>query len=116
MLAAPRRQPGAAPQAAGEVGRCSPACTRLRASGASAHGGGRSPVACKVYAHSGTRGARRHATLSGIWGGGRGMATRILLVDDDTKILGLLQRGLASEGFQVYTATHRQHTSHSLRF
>jgi len=26
------------------------------------------------------------------------MATRILLVDDDTKILGLLQRGLAYEG------------------
>ena len=33
------------------------------------------------------------------------MATRILLVDDDTKILGLLQRGLAYEGFEVYTAT-----------
>jgi len=33
------------------------------------------------------------------------MATRILLVDDDTKILGLLQRGLAFEGFEVYTAT-----------
>jgi two-component system response regulator MprA len=33
------------------------------------------------------------------------MATRILLVDDDTKILGLLQRGLAYEGFEVYSAT-----------
>jgi two-component system, OmpR family, response regulator MprA len=33
------------------------------------------------------------------------MATRILLVDDDTKILELLQRGLAYEGFEVSTAT-----------
>jgi two-component system response regulator MprA len=33
------------------------------------------------------------------------MATRILLVDDDTKILELLQRGLAYEGFEVTTAT-----------
>jgi two-component system response regulator MprA len=33
------------------------------------------------------------------------MATRILLVDDDTKILELLQRGLAYEGFEVYCAT-----------
>src|SRR5258707_7170398 len=33
------------------------------------------------------------------------MATRILLVDDDTKTPGLLQRGLAYEGFEVYTAT-----------
>ncbi len=33
------------------------------------------------------------------------MATRILLVDDDVKILSLLQRGLAYEGFEVYTAS-----------
>lgn len=33
------------------------------------------------------------------------MATRILLVDDDLQILPLLQRGLAFEGFEVYTAT-----------
>jgi two-component system, OmpR family, response regulator MprA len=33
------------------------------------------------------------------------MATRILLIDDDTKILELLQRGLAYEGFEVSTAT-----------
>ena len=32
------------------------------------------------------------------------MATRILLVDDDPKIVPLLQRGLAYEGFEVYTA------------
>ena len=32
------------------------------------------------------------------------MATRILLVDDDPKIISLLQRGLAYEGFEVYTA------------
>ena len=32
------------------------------------------------------------------------MATRILLVDDDPKLVPLLQRGLAYEGFQVYTA------------
>ncbi len=32
------------------------------------------------------------------------MATRILLVDDDLQILPLLQRGLAYEGFEVYTA------------
>jgi two-component system, OmpR family, response regulator MprA len=31
-------------------------------------------------------------------------ATRILLVDDDLQILPLLQRGLAYEGFEVYTA------------
>jgi two-component system response regulator MprA len=36
--------------------------------------------------------------------GGTGVATRILLVDDDPKILALLQRGLAYEGFEVYTA------------
>ena len=41
------------------------------------------------------------------------MATRILLVDDDTKILGLLQRGLAYEGFEVYSATDGQDTSQS---
>ncbi|MBA2682039.1 MAG: response regulator transcription factor [Ktedonobacteraceae bacterium] len=33
------------------------------------------------------------------------MATRILLVDDDLQILPLLQRGLAFEGFEVYTAS-----------
>jgi len=32
------------------------------------------------------------------------MATRVLLVDDDPKIISLLQRGLAYEGFEVYTA------------
>jgi len=32
------------------------------------------------------------------------MATRILVVDDDLQILPLLQRGLAYEGFEVYTA------------
>ena len=32
------------------------------------------------------------------------MATRILLVDDDHKIISLLKRGLAYEGFEVYTA------------
>jgi two-component system, OmpR family, response regulator MprA len=32
------------------------------------------------------------------------MATRILLVDDDPKIVPLLQRGLAYEGFEVHTA------------
>src|SRR3984893_4669238 len=39
---------------------------------------------------------------------GRGtitMATRILLVDDDQKIISLLKRGLAYEGFEVYTAS-----------
>jgi two-component system, OmpR family, response regulator MprA len=30
--------------------------------------------------------------------------TRILLIDDDDKLLPLLQRGLAYEGFEVYTA------------
>jgi two-component system, OmpR family, response regulator MprA len=33
------------------------------------------------------------------------MKTRILLVDDDPKIIPLLQRGFAYEGFEVYTAT-----------
>lgn len=33
------------------------------------------------------------------------MTTRILLVDDDLQIVPLLQRGLAFEGFEVYTAT-----------
>ncbi|MBA2393296.1 MAG: response regulator transcription factor [Ktedonobacteraceae bacterium] len=37
--------------------------------------------------------------------GGTRVATRILLVDDDLQILPLLQRGLAFEGFEVYTAT-----------
>ena len=32
------------------------------------------------------------------------MATRVLLVDDDPKIISLLRRGLAYEGFEVYTA------------
>ena len=32
------------------------------------------------------------------------MPTRVLLVDDDPKILSLLRRGLAYEGFEVYTA------------
>jgi two-component system response regulator MprA len=32
------------------------------------------------------------------------MATRLLLIDDDPKILALLRRGLAYEGFEVYTA------------
>jgi two-component system response regulator MprA len=34
------------------------------------------------------------------------MATRILLVDDDPKIVGLLMRGLAYEGFEVTTANN----------
>ncbi len=33
------------------------------------------------------------------------MATRILLVDDDAKLVPLLQRGLAYEGFEVHSAT-----------
>nr|WP_235932605.1 response regulator transcription factor [Dictyobacter arantiisoli] len=32
------------------------------------------------------------------------MATRVLLVDDDQKIISLLKRGLAYEGFEIYTA------------
>src|SRR5258708_32191985 len=32
------------------------------------------------------------------------MVTRVLLVDDDPKIISLLKRGLAYEGFEVYTA------------
>jgi two-component system response regulator MprA len=36
--------------------------------------------------------------------GGTSVATRVLLVDDDVQILPLLQRGLAYEGFEVYTA------------
>ncbi len=32
------------------------------------------------------------------------MMTRVLLVDDDHKIISLLKRGLAYEGFEVYTA------------
>jgi two-component system, OmpR family, response regulator MprA len=32
------------------------------------------------------------------------MRTRVLLVDDDPKIISLLRRGLAYEGFEVYTA------------
>ncbi len=32
------------------------------------------------------------------------MSTRILLIDDDPKIMGLLRRGLAYEGFDVHTA------------
>ncbi len=33
------------------------------------------------------------------------VATRVLLIDDDLQILPLLKRGLAYEGFEVYTAT-----------
>jgi two-component system response regulator MprA len=33
------------------------------------------------------------------------VTTRILLIDDDPKIVGLLRRGLAYEGFEVYTAS-----------
>jgi two-component system response regulator MprA len=33
------------------------------------------------------------------------MANRVLLVDDDQKIISLLKRGLAYEGFEVYTAS-----------
>ena len=33
------------------------------------------------------------------------MATRVLLVDDDPKLVRLLERGLAYEGFEVRTAT-----------
>src|SRR5260370_25260964 len=36
--------------------------------------------------------------------GGTRVATRMLLVDDDLQILPLLQKGLAYEGFEVYTA------------
>src|SRR5258708_34827238 len=36
--------------------------------------------------------------------GGTSVATRILLIDDDLQILPLLQKGLAYEGFEVYTA------------
>ena len=32
------------------------------------------------------------------------MATRVLVIDDDLQILPLLQKGLAYEGFEVYTA------------
>ena len=32
------------------------------------------------------------------------MATRVLLIDDDYRIVGLLERGLAFEGFEVITA------------
>lgn len=32
------------------------------------------------------------------------MVTRVLLVDDDPKIISHLRRGLAYEGFEVYTA------------
>ena len=35
---------------------------------------------------------------------GENMTTRVLLVDDDPKIISLLRRGLAYEGFEVYTA------------
>ncbi len=35
---------------------------------------------------------------------GANMATRLLLIDDDPKIISLLRRGLAYEGFEVYTA------------
>lgn len=52
--------------------------------------------------------------------GGTSVATRVLLIDDDLQILPLLQRGLAYEGFEVYTAVDgesglaaaRQHQPH----
>src|SRR5712691_6346548 len=37
--------------------------------------------------------------------GEKAMATRVLLIDDDYKIVGLLERGLAFEGFEVITAS-----------
>ena len=36
--------------------------------------------------------------------GGQSVVTRILLVDDDPHLVPLIQRGLAYEGFEVYTA------------
>ena len=36
--------------------------------------------------------------------GGQSLVTRILLVDDDPHLVPLIQRGLAYEGFEVYTA------------
>jgi DNA-binding response OmpR family regulator len=36
------------------------------------------------------------------------MATRVLLVDDDQKIISLLKRGLAYEGFEIYMGHLRQ--------
>src|SRR5260370_22569263 len=36
--------------------------------------------------------------------GGPSVVTRILLVDDDPHLVPLIQRGLAYEGFEVYTA------------
>src|SRR5260370_18128562 len=53
--------------------------------------------------------SRAIASARDIWGkehhnGGTPMAKRILVVDDDLQILPLLQRGLAYEGFEVYTA------------
>src|SRR5215469_18672498 len=36
--------------------------------------------------------------------GGQCVVTRILLVDDDPNLVPLIQRGLAYEGFEVYTA------------
>ena len=36
--------------------------------------------------------------------GGQSVVTRILLVDDDLHLVPLIQRGLAYEGFEVYTA------------
>lgn len=36
------------------------------------------------------------------------MATRVLLVDDDQKIISLLKRGLAYEGFEVHMGHLRQ--------
>jgi two-component system, OmpR family, response regulator MprA len=47
-----------------------------------------------------------HPVMGGVMkevGSGRAV-TRILLVDDDEKLVPLLQRGLAHEGFEVYTA------------
>ncbi len=36
--------------------------------------------------------------------GDQSVVTRILLVDDDPHLVPLIQRGLAYEGFEVYTA------------
>ena len=52
--------------------------------------------------------------------GGQSVVTRILLVDDDLHLVPLIQRGLAYEGFEVYTAMDgesglaavRQHRPH----
>src|ERR1700730_7933066 len=48
--------------------------------------------------------SRVYKDVAGHNEGGTSVATRVLLVDDDVQILPLLQRGLAYEGFEVYTA------------